>query len=129
MNMSSLCDGRYSWLNTFYLQKNFNIHQHRSIQERHKAAKMLSHDFDLANVNLFMDTMDNNTNEKYAALPERLFILHEGKISYIGGVGPVNYHPEEVENWLQRFERRAMKERFDMFKYSQKTMPALPRED
>ena len=90
---------------------------------------MLSYDFDLANVNLFMDTMDNNTNEKYAALPERLFILHEGKISYIGGVGPFNYHPEEVENWLQRFERRAMKERFDMFKYSRKTIPALPRED
>lgn len=114
----------------FHLQKNVNIHQHRNIQERHAAAKMLSQDFDLANVQLFMDTMDNNTNEKYAALPERLFILYEGKISYVGGVGPVNYRPAEVENWLQHFERTVMKRLpFDMFKHSQNTITALQRED
>ena len=114
----------------FQLQKNVNINQHRTIQERHTAAKMLSEGFDLANVKLFMDTMDNNANEKYAALPERLFILHEGKISYIGGVGPIHYRPAEVENWLQHYERKVTKRLpLKMFKHSQKTIPILQRED
>lgn len=74
--------------------------------------------------------MDNNTNEKFAALPERLFILHEGKISYLGGVGPFFYSLESLQQRLVVFERDAKRSAFKMFKYSQKNQTTLPaRED
>ena len=60
---------------------------------------------DLEKTKLFIDTMDNNTNELYAALPERLYILWEETVAYIGGVGPMYYSLEEVEMWLETFQR------------------------
>ena len=92
---------------------------------------MLREDTDLGNVRLLMDTMDNKANEMYAALPERLFILHEGKLSYIGGVGPMLYRLEEVEKWLTGFERKVKRLPFKMLvhKHSQKNYIAPLRED
>ena len=90
---------------------------------------MLSQDTKLANARLFVDTMDNNANEKYAALPERLFILYEGKLSYIGGVGPTFYYLDEVEKWLQGFERKVKRLPIKMFKHAQKNQIASFRED
>ena len=48
-----------------------------------------------------IDDMDNRANDAYAAWPERLFILDErGRIVYRGGMGPFNYNPTEVREWL-----------------------------
>ena len=99
------------------------------MEDRQQAAEMLREDFDFRNVRLFMDTMDNSVNEKYAALPERLFILYEGKLAYIGGTGPMLYRPSEVEEWLQRFERQIKRLPVQIFKHSQKKQFAALRED
>lgn len=107
-----------------------NIYQHRTIEERLKAAEMLRQDIDLANARLFIDTMDNIANESYAALPERLFILYEGKLSYIGGVGPMFYNLAEVEKWLQSFETEVKRLPTKMLKRSAHTNQVTPfRED
>jgi hypothetical protein len=90
---------------------------------------MLREDIDGSNVRLFVDTMDNNTNETYAALPERLFILYEGKLSYIGGAGPMFYNLDEVEKWLKGFEGKVKRLPFKMFKHSQKNQITSMRED
>ena len=42
----------------------------------------------------------------FAAHPERLYILEGGQVAYQGGPGPMDYHPDEVEDWLrQRFNQ------------------------
>lgn len=90
------------------LQKNVNIRQHRTIGERLEAARMLREDVDLGKARLLVDTIENKTNMAYAALPERLFILHDGKISLIGGVGPMFYRVSVVERWLETFSEERM---------------------
>jgi len=48
-----------------------------------------------------IDDMNNRANDAYAAWPERLYILDEdGRIAYRGGIGPFNYHPTELRQWL-----------------------------
>ena len=48
--------------------------------------------------------MDDKANHSYGALPERLYIILNGKIVYMGGVGPMDYKVNEVEEWLQNFK-------------------------
>jgi len=48
-----------------------------------------------------IDDMSNTVNDLYAAWPERLYIVDEtGRIAYRGGMGPFNYKPKEVRDWL-----------------------------
>jgi hypothetical protein len=45
--------------------------------------------------------MSNAANDAYAAWPERFYIIDEsGRIAYRGGMGPFNYKPNEVREWL-----------------------------
>jgi hypothetical protein len=48
-----------------------------------------------------IDDMSNAANDAYAAWPERFYIIDEnGHIAYRGGMGPFNYKPNEVREWL-----------------------------
>jgi hypothetical protein len=48
-----------------------------------------------------IDDMSNAANDAYAAWPERFYIIDEnGRIAYRGGMGPFNYKPNEVREWL-----------------------------
>jgi hypothetical protein len=48
-----------------------------------------------------IDDMSNAANDAYAAWPERLYVVDEsGHIAYRGGMGPFNYNPAEVREWL-----------------------------
>lgn len=50
---------------------------------------------------LLVDPIENPANSIYAGWPERLYIVDEnGRIVYKGGMGPFEFHPEEVEAWL-----------------------------
>lgn len=50
---------------------------------------------------LLVDPFENPANEVYAGWPERLYVIDEqGNIAYKGGMGPFEFHPEEVEAWL-----------------------------
>lgn len=52
---------------------------------------------------LGIDAMNDLADRLYAGWPERLYVIDEsGKIVYRGGLGPFNYHPEEVRAWLQK---------------------------
>lgn len=56
---------------------------------------------------LGIDPMTDLADHLYAGWPERLYVIDEsGKIVYRGGLGPFNYHPNEVRAWLgRRFPR------------------------
>jgi len=47
--------------------------------------------------------MKDEASNAYGAHPERLYIILDGKIVYQGGLGPMDYHPEEVDSWLEKY--------------------------
>ena len=48
-----------------------------------------------------IDDMSNAADIAYAAWPERLYVIDEtGHVAYRGGMGPFNYKPSEVRDWL-----------------------------
>jgi len=48
-----------------------------------------------------IDDMSNGADNAYAAWPERLYVIDEsGHIAYRGGLGPFNYKPAELRDWL-----------------------------
>ncbi|ERE83004.1 type I iodothyronine deiodinase [Cricetulus griseus] len=81
-------------------KNNVDIRQHRSLQDRLQAAHLL-----LARnpqCPVVVDTMQNQSSQLYAALPERLYVIQEGRICYKGKPGPWNYNPEEVRAVLEK---------------------------
>ncbi|KAL8178639.1 UNVERIFIED_CONTAM: Type I iodothyronine deiodinase [Gekko kuhli] len=81
-------------------KNNIPIKSHRTLQDRIQAAQILLKEHPLCPV--VLDTMENLSSSKYAALPERLYVLQRGKIVYKGGVGPWNYSPQEVREVLKQ---------------------------
>ena len=77
---------------------------------------MLANSTDLGKVKCFVDPMDNNANKAYAALPERLFILYEGKLAYLGGVGPFFHNVAEIETWLTSCKKSQPSSNLDILK-------------
>jgi hypothetical protein len=48
-----------------------------------------------------IDDMSNLAEAAYSAWPERLYVIDEnGRIAYRGGMGPFNYDPKELRDWL-----------------------------
>lgn len=60
---------------------NIDINQHRSLEERLSAARILVQKEPLCPV--VVDEMDNTCAIKYGALPERLYVLQAGKVVYV----------------------------------------------
>ncbi|XP_029419323.1 type I iodothyronine deiodinase isoform X1 [Nannospalax galili] len=81
-------------------KNNVDIRQHQNLQDRLWAAHLLLARSPQCPV--VVDTMQNLSSQQYAALPERLYILQEGRILYKGKPGPWNYNPEEVRAVLER---------------------------
>jgi len=52
-------------------------------------------------LDLWLDQMDNTAALLYKAEPERLYIIKDGKLVFIGGKGPFDYDPWKVEDWLK----------------------------
>jgi len=78
------------------------ITNHQNFEERVEAAEILL-DYKKAehNYNILVDLMDNKAGTAYAAMPERLYIVLDGKIVYEGLLGPFDYRLEEVEQYLE----------------------------
>ena len=49
-----------------------------------------------------VDPMDDRANHAFAALPERIYVVLDGRIAYQGGLGPFDYKIEEVEEFLSK---------------------------
>jgi hypothetical protein len=82
-------------------KKLLKIPQTQKVEERAEVAKQC-----VATLNLTMPTLldreDNEVNYRYAAWPDRLYIVGiDGKIAYQGGPGPRGFKVDEVESWLK----------------------------
>ena len=78
--------------------------QHTNLKERLEAAKLLmTHD---PPAPVLVDSMKNEALLDYGALPERLYIVQDGRVVYEGGLGPMDYKLEEVQLWLEEWRAR-----------------------
>ena len=80
------------------------IKQHKSAGERSKAATILEEELaSLAETHqtqaipVFADSMSNAASLAFGALPERLVILLDGQVKFIGGKGPEKYSIDEAK--------------------------------
>ena len=77
----------------------YKIKQPKQLEERMSAAKMFAQDAQME-CPILVDNMNDDANLAYGALPERLYIIHDGKIAYEGGRGPMLYNLEEMKEAL-----------------------------
>ena len=54
---------------------------------------------------ILVDDMTNEANIAYGALPERLYIIYNGKVVYVGGHGPYNYSLDDMKKSLDKILR------------------------
>ncbi|PWA20769.1 hypothetical protein CCH79_00007245 [Gambusia affinis] len=73
---------------------NFDISEHQSLEDRLSAAQILLQNDPLCPV--VVDEMSNVSAIKYAAQPERLYVLQAGKVLYKGKMGPWGYNLLEI---------------------------------
>ena len=80
----------------------YAIAKHVDIESRMFAAGMLAKQN--LGCPLLVDTLSNETNDFFSAIPEKLIIIDaEGKLSYVGAMGPQGYKVEDVNDWLECF--------------------------
>ena len=93
---------------------NYDIRTHAGFDDRMAAAKIFVHEFDEllerkfaslkgVSIEVVVDSMEDDANRKYAAMPERLFGIVDGRVGYVGDVGPYGYDIAQVEDWLRKF--------------------------
>lgn len=77
---------------------NLQIEKHRTLQDRISAATMLKERG--IRGELVVDSMSNESCTGYAAMPERLYIVLNGKVVFVGGRGPHDYSVNKAKQWL-----------------------------
>jgi hypothetical protein len=89
------------------LSKKIKVNQHKTIQDRIKAANLL---IDIKNVNYFdkiyVDSIEYPNYESiYSGWPERGYIFYKNKISHVcyGRIEDLVRWPEEIDEWLQKY--------------------------
>ena len=79
----------------------YKMDYHKTQQDKLTAAKILMEDTQM-DCQLIVDNMQDEAMKAYGALPERLFVLYNGKIVYEGGLGPFFYNLNEVKAVLDK---------------------------
>jgi hypothetical protein len=76
----------------------YHIASHRSIADRAAAANeletrmtKLTDDTTGGPPPLYVDPMDDSVSVAFGAVPERLAIVRDGRVEYLGGAGPMEY--------------------------------------
>jgi len=81
----------------------FDVPKHQNLEERLGAARKLTEQFSLPpQCQLVADCMDNNANVAYGVSNERVCIVKQRKIAYLGGKGPFFYNLKDVQQWLEQ---------------------------
>jgi hypothetical protein len=78
----------------------------KTIEERRQVAADFAKRFKLT-LPVLVDTMDDQMNRKYAAWPDRLYVIDAaGKLAYVGRPGPGGFKVNEVPPVLERLLRK-----------------------
>ena len=73
---------------------NLEIATHQVLEDRIEAAKILLESVDDTDITILVDTMANHASKAYAAIPERLYCILDGKIvmEVSGKVSNITYN-------------------------------------
>lgn len=81
-----------------------DVNQQKTLEERFDTAVEFKNNIsDIVQAKFLVDDMDNKANITFGAIPERLAVLFDGKVQWLGGPGPFKYSVEELENYLSTF--------------------------
>ena len=77
------------------------VRQQKTFEERLDTAIMFKKMVeDIIKVKILVDDMDNRANITFGAIPERLAVVYDGKLKWLGGPGPFKHSVEELETYL-----------------------------
>ena len=75
--------------------------QPTTMEEREEVAESCSLHLDLS-IPMLIDEMNNQVDEAYSALPERLYLIdEEGRVVYRSSWGPMGFKPNEFEEAIR----------------------------
>lgn len=78
----------------------YQMKPHVDIEERINAATVFKEQIGVK-CPIVIDVITDDTNMAYGGLPERMAIIFNSTIQYIGGIGPYGYSIQEMEDALQ----------------------------
>ena len=77
--------------------------QPTTLTERSAVAQSCSLDLKLS-IPTLIDDMENSTDRKYYALPDRLYLIgRDGRVAYRGGPGPFGFVAAELEHAIEQY--------------------------
>ena len=77
--------------------------QPTSLEARNEIAQVCSLELKLA-IPTLVDDMENSTDLKYYALPDRLYLIgRDGHVAYRGGPGPFGFVASELERAIEDY--------------------------
>ncbi len=81
----------------------FDINTHQNMKERLQAAELLQRENFSRGIqsHIAVDNMDNEACYWYGALPERMYVIQDGKVVYQGKEGVVGFNVDELEENLK----------------------------
>ena len=80
-----------------------DIYDPKVIQERQEVASQCETKLGYQ-ITTIVDTMDDAVNKAYAAQPTRLYLIgKDGKVVYVGGLGPSGFKPTELERAIDKY--------------------------
>ena len=94
-----------------FLNSPYKLYQQKTLEERVEAAQILKTEYDI-NCELVVDTMDNESAMAFGALPNRLFVIVDGVVGYMGGMGPWGYKVGEVVQFVKDWDHVKDKGRY-----------------
>lgn len=77
--------------------------QPTTLAARTEVAQVCSLKLDLS-IPTLVDDMENSTDRKYYALPDRLYLIaRDGRVAYRGGPGPFGFVAAELEQAIEQY--------------------------
>jgi hypothetical protein len=73
----------------------------KTLKERQEVAEQFAEQFKVT-IPILVDTIDDKVEKAYAGWPDRLYVVHQGKIAYKGGPGPGGFKVRELPEVLDR---------------------------
>jgi len=73
-----------------------------SLDERLDCAKIMLDSINFE-VDVYVDNIDNRANLTFGAIPERLIVIRDDIVDFIGGIGPFNYSIPDLISHLEKY--------------------------
>ncbi|CAK8690854.1 unnamed protein product [Clavelina lepadiformis] len=81
-------------------ENEFKVIQHKSVEERIAAAKAFAENAGIKCL-MLVDSMSNEATALYGAFPDRLYIIRNDVIEFVGGMGPMFYNVSKMVKALK----------------------------